>query len=278
MCELFAMSSRLPATANFTLEAFARHGDPGDPNKDGWGIAYYSDGDAIIVREPEPAADSEVIRFIEGYNLRSTIVLSHIRHATQGGRALKNTQPFGRELGGRMHVFAHNGDLGDIRTRPGMEAGSCRPIGDTDSELAFCVLLDRMRPLWLRDGCVPPLDERLDVLSEFATVLRSLGPANFIYSDGGTVFVHGDRRRWDDTGEVRPPGLFTLSLGISTVRTAFIAEGLTLAFLREEQEVVLAASVPLTDHDWQPLAVGEILALSGGRVIDRTGSVRASAG
>ena len=44
MCELFAMSSRVPATVTFSLEEFARHGGLTAPHKDGWGIVYYDVG------------------------------------------------------------------------------------------------------------------------------------------------------------------------------------------------------------------------------------------
>ena len=60
-----------------------------------------------------------------------------------GARVYRNTQPFIRELGGRMHLFAHNGWL-----PPYLRQGRLRnpsrpfnPVGDTDSEEAFCDLL-----------------------------------------------------------------------------------------------------------------------------------------
>jgi len=117
VCELFAMSSFLPTDVNFSLEEFARHGGRTGPHHDGWGIAYYDDGDVRLVKEVEAAADSEWVRFIEEHGLCSTLVLSHIRKATHGVPALKNTQPFCRELGGLMHVFAHNGSLPASRTQ-----------------------------------------------------------------------------------------------------------------------------------------------------------------
>jgi predicted glutamine amidotransferase len=54
---------------------------------------------------------------------------------------MKNCQPFVRELGGRVHVFAHNGDLDIGALRAKLPLGGFRPVGDTDSEYAFCALL-----------------------------------------------------------------------------------------------------------------------------------------
>ena len=56
MCELFAMSSRQPATVTFSLEEFARHGGRSAPHKDGWGIAYVQDRDAWVIKETAPAS------------------------------------------------------------------------------------------------------------------------------------------------------------------------------------------------------------------------------
>jgi glutamine amidotransferase len=121
----------------------------------------------------------------------SDLVLSHIRLATQGEPVLHNTQPFQRELGGRAHVFAHNGDLLGIRDECHLESRRFTPIGDTDSELAFCCLLERLAELWDQAEETPPsVESRLEVVADFAAWLRPLGPFNFIYSDGDTLFVH----------------------------------------------------------------------------------------
>ncbi len=45
MCELFALSSRDPATMTLSLEAFAKRGGLTGPHKDGWGIAYYENAE-----------------------------------------------------------------------------------------------------------------------------------------------------------------------------------------------------------------------------------------
>ncbi len=51
MCELFAMSSFKPTEASFSLDEFSKHGGLTDRHKDGWGIAYYDDNDARIIKE-----------------------------------------------------------------------------------------------------------------------------------------------------------------------------------------------------------------------------------
>ncbi len=267
MCELFALSSNRPATVTFSLHLFARHGGDEGPHRDGWGIAYYENHDVRLVKEAEPASDSDWVRFIENHALRSRMVLSHIRKATQGDLAYANTQPFVRELGGRMHVFAHNGDLGAVRTDPAFALERFHPVGETDSEWAFCALLERLAPLWRTPSEPPPgLDRRMEVVARFAAELRALGPANFLYADGDAIFAHGHRRRQAASGRIEPPGLVLLCRRCrpEDAGGGLVADGLDVRFAA--QEVVLAASVPLTDEPWRPLAEGELVVLRDGRI------------
>lgn len=244
------MSARAPTSLSSSLGELSRHGGETGPHRDGWGVAYMRDGDAFLVREPDAAAGSELLAFLRRSDSQSALVMAHIRRATQGARLLRNTQPFERELGGHVHLFAHNGMLPGIE-RSRLRARRSRPIGDTDSEHAFCALLDRLRPLWRRG--TPGLPDRFQEVTRFAAELRRLGPANFLYSDGDVIFAHGHRRRGDD-GEIKPPGLHVLCR--QCVERTAVA-----------QQVALVASVPLTTEAWRPLSEGEVIVLREGRVI-----------
>ncbi len=268
MCELFGMSSLRPTDVRFSLEAFSRHGGLEGPHKDGWGIAFYDEEDVRLVKEPRPAFDSACVRFIQEHAFETPLAVSHIRRATQGRLAMKNCQPFARELGGRMHVFAHNGDLDSALLDERMSVGRCRAVGDTDSERAFCALLGTLEALWMAG--LPAIERRLDVVERFAAELRTLGPANFLYSDGDALFIHGDRRLHADGRSPHPPGLHVLCRHCREQKGGAVeVPGLSIG-LGAEQSVVLAASVPLTgEADWKPLERGELVVARQGRVFLR---------
>lgn len=266
MCELFAMSSRAPATVTFSLSVLAEHGGKTAPHKDGWGIAYYEDTDVRMLRDTTCASSSQWVQFVEQQELRSTLVLSHIRKATTGKIAIKNTQPFSRELGGRMHVFAHNGHVPKIRKHSRFQADSFHPIGDTDSEFAFCALLERIKPLWHFDGAAPDLAARFNVVVEFGRDLGQLGLANFLYCDGELLFAHGHRRKQAD-GEFKPPGLYLLHRQCAS--KDLYAETAGISVSSPDQEVILVASVPLTAEAWEPLQQGEVVMISKGQIATR---------
>jgi glutamine amidotransferase len=263
------MSSRFPTSVGFSLETLARHGGLEGPNKDGWGVAYFEGPDTFLLREPSPAAKSGLVKFMEEHGPPSRLVLSHIRLATQGEPVLQNTQPFERELGGRAHVFAHNGNLKNVRATCRLNGRRYKPIGDTDSELAFCCLLERLGELWDGADAAPPIEARLEAVAAFAAWLRPLGPFNFIYSDSDALFVHAHRRK-QNGGEIRPPGLHLRVRSCYEEAIDLTSSGVLMSPV--EQELVLVASVPLTSEEWLPLGEGEVVAIRDGQVQSRVRS------
>ncbi|OYY96127.1 MAG: class II glutamine amidotransferase [Polaromonas sp. 28-63-22] len=241
MCELLAMSTLQAAHLTFSLEALASHSGISCSNRDGWGAAFYQGHDVALFREPVAASESPLVRLLTQQGPATTLAISHIRRATLGVVSLANTQPFVRELAGRMHTFAHNGHLPGIAASPTLAFDRYRPVGDTDSEHA--------------------------VVTQFAAVLRPLGPANFLYSDGEFLYAHGHRRIHPATGRIEPPGLYWLSQHCSPAASPLMAQGVVV--LPELQAVTLIASVPLSSADWKPFAEGEIVVVSAGVVITR---------
>ncbi len=261
MCELFAFSSSHPTRARFSLDEFRQHGCAKGPHCDGWGLAFYDGKYAQIYREKKPAAYSEWMNFLLHHENYSQCVISHIRKATQGSISLQNTQPFSRENHGVRHVFSHNGDLKNFKTSCVLDR--YQPIGDTDSEYAFCYLMDRVYLLW--DGSVPTLSQRVDLLSEIFSGWSSLGPANIIYSDGEYLFAFANRRT-QLSGNIEPPGLYYLQRDEQTHRGLNNLVGLNLDG-NAAQYITLFASVPLSNEPWCPFKENELIVCKDGAIL-----------
>jgi predicted glutamine amidotransferase len=271
MCELLGMSSLRATQLALSFQALAAHSGGASTTRDGWGVAFYQGNDVALFREPLAASDSPLVGFLRSRGPDTSLALSHIRHATRGARSLANTQPFVRELGGRTHVFAHNGDLPGIERTLNLAFDHRRPVGTTDSEHAFCALLERLHGLWHAAVTPPSLAQRWSVVAQFAADLGKLGPANFLYSDGEVLFAHGHRRIQAD-GRIAAPGLWLWSCQCADPDQPVHAGGLTVA--PGFQEMVLLASVPLTDEAWRPLGEGELVAVSAGRLTGSSGPDR----
>lgn len=265
MCELFAMSSSLSSTVNYSLFEFAKHGGLIHHNLSGWGIAYYADHDAYLIKVPQPAADSPWVRFVAEQKLASHCVLAHVRRASVGAPMLQNTHPFRMAMGGRTHMFAHNGTLHGLADAAMAQGLSRRPVGDTDSELAFCALIERLDGIWEKAGGIPALDDRFAIFTEFAAEAVKLGPSNFLYSDSDALFVHGHKRRYeagDGESEARPPGLHIRDCTVCEPVEAYESKGLRVELA--DQRTVMFASVPLDECDWEPLPEGTAIAVRNG--------------
>jgi len=274
MCELLTISSQYPANMGFSLHRLASHSQYCDneifSNPDGWGVAYYQGNDVTLLREPQSANNSELVRFIEKHIPATQLLISHIRKATQGNRSLNNTQPFARELAGRMHVFAHNGDLPEIKKSSEFSLQHFHAVGETDSEYAFCYLLDKLREPWLKKPQKPPsIRQRFDLISEFADQIRQYGPANFVYSDAQMCFAHAHKRIQKDC-EIKPPGLYMLNryCDMTGTETNIQEHGINIQKIQKKQKIFIVASVPLTaDEKWQAVDEGEVLVFSKGKRI-----------
>lgn len=168
----------------FSFTGFAqRAGHTGD-HCDGWGIAFFEDKGVRHFVDHARAVDSPIAELIRRYPIKSCNVISHIRKATQGVVGLQNCHPFVRELWGRYWVFAHNGDLKDFRPRL---HSHFRPVGTTDSEHAFCWI---MQELAKSHAGVPSIAELTLTLRDLAARIAPHGTFNFLLSNGQALWAH----------------------------------------------------------------------------------------
>lgn len=189
MCQLLAMSCKEPATINFSLEGFQARGGITDEHKDGWGIAFYEDQGHRIFRDHEPASTSALLKTIKDLHIKSRTVIAHIRKATVGAVNLRNCHPFKRELWGQTWIFCHNGDLPDYH--PSLN-GSFTPEGETDSERAFCYLMESLSkrfPDAAKDKC-PDNSELYSALQQLSHEIAAYGIFNILLSNGDMLFTH----------------------------------------------------------------------------------------
>jgi glutamine amidotransferase len=243
MCELFGMSARKPIAVNAYLELLGPRGGGSGPHADGWGIAWYTGRAAEVYKQPESAAHSRCFSMLAETERASALMVAHLRKANppEVGRAWANTHPFEREVGGYTWVFAHNGKLPGIHADPRFATRRFLPVGDTDSERAFCYLMER-----LVDE-VPPAPGRISsghveaTLRDAVEALSTLGELNFLLSDGLHLIAYATGR---------------LHLLERPCRT----EGC-------EDAAVLLATEPLTGEEWTPLPRGRIHVFAIGRRI-----------
>jgi glutamine amidotransferase len=179
------MNCNIPTDIVFSFTGFATRGGRTSDHNDGWGIAFFEGGGVRHFVDHQAATASPIAELIKRWPIKSKNVIAHIRKATQGRVALENCHPFVRELWGRYWVFAHNGDLKNFE--PPLD-GPYHPVGTTDSERAFCYLLQQLRRRFGDNA--PSLPALATALRELTEEISKHGPFNLMLSDGTALFAH----------------------------------------------------------------------------------------
>ncbi len=181
MCELLGMSANVPTDIVFSFTGLMQRGGRTGPHRDGWGIGFYEGRGLRLFQDPRASSESEVAQLVQRYPIKSEVVIGHIRQANVGRVCLANTHPFVRELWGRNWCFAHNGQLADFQPALGFYCA----VGDTDSEAAFCDLLNRVRTAFEAPQAIETL---LPILVDACATYRKQGVFNALLSDGDWLF------------------------------------------------------------------------------------------
>jgi predicted glutamine amidotransferase len=279
MCQLLGMNCNTPTDITFSFSGFAQRGGNTDHHGDGWGVAFFEsrnqdvvDGKPATAQTATPkaeqdaqhdgkglrhfvdhtsAATSPVAELIRRYPIKSKNVIAHIRKATQGVVALENCHPFVRELWGRYWVFAHNGDLKDFAPRM---HGSFRPVGSTDSELAFAYI---MQELAKSHAGVPSVAELTITLREIAARIAPHGTFNFLLSNGQALWAHAST------------SLYYVLRQHPFAHAALVDEDVNINFAEHtsvHDRVAVVVTAPLTSNEvWVQIPPGQVVVFVDGQ-------------
>lgn len=257
MCELLGVSVRPAARLGVYFHEFRPRAEE---NREGWGIAWWTDGHAEVRKEPIPAHESALAARLADEHPASEMFIVHVRAATVGDLTEANAHPWRVESLGREWVFAHNGTVRDLER---LDVGRFVQEGETDSERAFHHLMTRVEslsPEAAADG------DRL--AAEIHAAGRELSEhdsrVNFLLSDGTTLYAYHDGHKTLHLLEKHADDLGTIDMDDDDYRLA-----LRLGDAPDEHAVIVA-SVPLTEEPgWERLVPGSFVVVTGGRVVQR---------
>lgn len=254
MCQLLAMNCATPTDIRFSFAGFCQRGGNTADHADGFGIAFFESKACRLFVDTAPAASSPIAELIRQYPIKSCNVLAHIRKATQGATTLENVHPFMRELWGRHWIMAHNGDL---KSYFPILDGPYQPVGSTDSERAFCDVLQSLRTQF--GTTEPPAEALFQALGEIGQRIAQYGTFNFVLSQGdclyafATTHLHYLVRRWP-FAQARLRDV-DMSIDFSQYTTS-------------DDRVAVVATEPLTvDEEWTAFQPGQLMRFERGDVV-----------
>jgi predicted glutamine amidotransferase len=175
MCRLFGVAATAPVDISFELlEADNPLIDQALRHDSGWGIASYADGKPHVQRFPVSAqADPEFRAAAEAV---ARLGMVHVRRATMGGLGEYNTHPFAHG----PFAYCHNGTI--LHPRRLLDRADCSPLGETDSEHFFNVLMTEMDP----GDVVGSLRRTVELVCERCR----FSALNFVFCDGRRLYAY----------------------------------------------------------------------------------------
>lgn len=254
MCQLLGLSFNVSVRPEISFRGFMRRGRS---NPDGWGLALYPDGKAAqVLKEPVEAGRSSLAAFLRDYpDLKSSIFIGHVRLGNVGGHIFRNTHPFERVLGDRNYVFAHNGTLRGTGRQGRQADGEIVPLGETDSEWAFCRILEWIKQRGLRVWS----DTDYAELAGFFRDLNSHGNLNVLMSDGERLFCYHDAHRYNGLCYVRREFEHT------RIKLADEDWVVDLGKVKEPgQKGYVVATRALTNEPWRQFEGGQLIVFAKG--------------
>lgn len=248
------MECNVPTDIVFSFSGLALRGGKRGPHADGWGLALYEGRAVRTFLEPAAAADSKLAAYIRSHPIKTLLAIAHVRKRTRGPVNLANTHPFVRELWGRHFTFAHNGT---VRGVPRKIAGRFQPIGSTDSERAFCILMNRLDRAF--PGGYPKDREKMwRTIARIGGEIGDKGTFNFLLGDGAHLYARCATR-------------LCFIIRKAPFKSATLADDdMTVDFSEvttPNDRVAVIATAPLTrDEAWTLGQPGEMWVFRGGRL------------
>ena len=248
------MECNVPTDIVFSFSGLALRGGARGPHADGWGLALYEGRSVRTFLEPAAAANSALAGYIRNNPIKTLLAIAHVRKRTRGPVNLANTHPFVRELWGRHFTFAHNGTV----RRQRAETGRFKPIGTTDSEHAFCALMNRLERAFPKG--YPEQGALARAVARAGREIGEHGTFNFLLADGTHLFARCATKL---SYIIRKAPFAKATLADDDIEVDFA----TVTTPRDRVAVV--ATAPLTrDEAWTIGQPGEMWVFRKGRLVE----------
>jgi len=244
MCRLLGIIANKPVDLEFSLEQFKKFASW---NPDGWGIGWYERDEAKIFKQGISATAKGSKLPILSRNVKSKIIIAHVRKGTEAEPAERNSHPF--KYGN--WIFAHNGSVDRKYLLPLLSTKYSRKIrGETDSEVYFYLLLQCIDE---EGSVIEGIEKAIKI-----TVKRKHSGLNFLLSDGSNLYAFRYTSRFKNYYT-----LYKLKREPSNPGPIEFLSEETKALIRSKslkgEKAILVCSEKLTKEKWKEISLGNLL-------------------
>jgi transglutaminase-like putative cysteine protease/predicted glutamine amidotransferase len=236
--------------------------DASGSHSHGWGFGWYPDDhlSAMLTKDPGARGEQVIVDAITDWSsFRSTTFFFKVHGASEGYNHTQ-TQPFSRSFAGRDWLFLHNGDLNkaELENLHGRQTRLLEPLGNTDSELAFCNLLAQLQ---LGDAR-RIADVIAENLHDWFKRFDNLGSSDMFLSDGESIVCfHGTHS---------PKQMYYKRVQPPENQNLFVSEAAEIS-LNDPRDTyrtaLIISSSPFSQGEWSQMQPGQMLIIRRGAII-----------
>jgi glutamine amidotransferase len=124
--------------------------------------------------------------------LTCKILIGHLRAASIGRPAPRNTHPWTRELGGKEYVLAHVG-AADKHLWQTVKLGRFQPVGENCAEYILCHLLAKIEEHRTATGMETWNSESFARLHQVVAAVNEVQTTSHLLSDGTYLFAYSSK-------------------------------------------------------------------------------------
>ncbi len=230
----------------------------------GSGIAWYPEDEnaATIIKDPKSFAELGRPKVLDDKNsFVSTTFMMHLNGASWNPIA-QDTEPYSRAVGKRDWIWMHQGalDMGKLRKKNNQGGENFyEPVGNTDSELAFCIILNRIT----RSKIKKLSEVGWDRIHDWFKEMNELGTSNFFLSDGRNTIVYCglDGTNAVYKQRIKPP--------YENISFKNADAGFEMDFRNEDDELrtmLIFSTLPVTASGSQQMKKGQMIVARNGSI------------
>lgn len=257
MSLLIGVHSQQPATIHFS---FADNLSDKTVNNymGSWGIGYFGDQGCQIYLEHDYSQLSPIANLFKQLPIKSKNFIAYTDGTASKNCLLRNSQPFCRQLWGKNWIFSHQGFYYNFE--PSLN-GHYLPVGETNSEVLFCYLLQELEKVFpYAHRQIPSTCEVKQALTVLAKKIAQNGVFNFLLSDGDFLFAYCSTELFYT---IRQYPLPNSTLSECQISIDFNQHSIT------SEKIIVITSTPLsTNENWVSITSGQAMLFQDGICID----------